>query len=101
LDRNAARALADPARDFDRAPIGPLQAIPVEHLDCARAALTLARLAGLLPALWLGEADPDVALDPEDIERAAAAPVATIIARATLPLDGLPPSQMVAFRDPA
>jgi GTP cyclohydrolase II len=26
---------------------------------------------------------------------------ATIVARATLPLDGLPPSQMVSFRDPA
>ncbi|HYC94295.1 MAG TPA: GTP cyclohydrolase II, partial [Sphingomicrobium sp.] len=35
------------------------------------------------------------------IEESAAAPVATIIARANLPLDGLPPSQMVAFRDPA
>ena len=29
------------------------------------------------------------------------APVATIVARAKLPLDGLPPSQIVAFRDPA
>jgi GTP cyclohydrolase II len=53
LDREAARALADPARDFDRGPIGPLNAIPVERPDCAKAALTLARLAGLLPALWL------------------------------------------------
>jgi len=56
LDRDAARALADPARDFDRGLIGPLQAVPVDHPDCARA---------------------------------------------KLPLDDLPPSQMVAFRDPA
>ena len=27
--------------------------------------------------------------------------MATIVARAKLPLDDLPPSQMVAFRDPA
>ena len=101
LDREAARALADPARDLERAPIGPLQAIPVDNPRCARAALTLARLAGLLPAMWLIDTDSNVAVDPADIEQSAAAPVATIIARANVPLDGLPPSQMVAFRDPA
>ena len=101
LDRDAARALADPARDFDRGPIGPLQAIPVENPRCARAALTLARLAGLLPALWLVESDTRVAIDPEAIEQAVAAPAATIVARANLPVEELPPSQMVAFRDPA
>ena len=101
LDREAARALADPARDFDRGPIGPLNAISVERPDCARAALTLARLAGLLPALWLVEDDASVAIEPAEIESAACAPIATIVSRARLPIDGLPPSQMVAFRDPA
>ncbi len=101
LDRDAARALADPARDFDRAPIGPLQAIAVENPRGATAALILARLAGLLPALWLVNADSHVAVEPDEIEQAMAAPVATIIARANLPLEDLPPSQMVAFRDPA
>ena len=101
LDRDAARALADPARDFDRGPIGPLQAIPVENPGCARAALTLTRLAGLLPALWLVDAETNVAIDRDAIEKAVAAPIATIVARANLPLDDLPPSQMVAFRDPA
>jgi GTP cyclohydrolase II len=101
LDRDAARALADPGQDFDRGPIGPLQAIPVDNPGCARAALTLTRLAGLLPALWLVEGETRVAVDPAAIEQAAIAPVATIVARANLPLDELPPSQMVAFRDPA
>lgn len=101
LDRDAARALADPARDFDRGPIGPLQAIPVEKPACARAALTLTRLAGLLPALWLVEGETNIAVDPADIEQVNAAPMATIVARAQLPLDELPPSQMVVFRDPA
>ena len=101
LDREAARALADPARDFDRGPIGPLQAIPVENPRCARAALSLARLAGLLPALWLVEGDTHAAVDPDAIEQAIKSPVATIVARANLPLDDLPPSQMIAFRDPA
>jgi GTP cyclohydrolase II len=97
----AARALADPAQDFDRGPIGPLEAIPVDQPDCAKAALTLARLAGLLPALWLVEADSEIAVDPAELFAATIAPVATIVARAKLPLDDLPPSQMVAFRDPA
>lgn len=101
LDRDAARALADPAQDFDRGPIGPLEAIPVEHEECARAALALARLAGLLPALWLVGTEAETAIDPEIIRAATRAPVATIVARAKLPLDDLPPSQMVAFRDPA
>jgi GTP cyclohydrolase II len=78
-----------------------LQAIPVENPGCATAALTLTRLAGLLPALWLIEGETNVAIEPAAIEKAARAPVATIVARANLPLDGLPPSQMVAFRDPA
>jgi len=101
LDREAARALADPSRDFDRGPIGPLEAITVEHPECSRAALTLARLAGLLPALWLVSGPAEVSIDPAAIAAATATPVATIVARAKLPLDDLPPSQMVAFRDPA
>jgi GTP cyclohydrolase II len=101
LDRESARALADPGQDFDRGPIGPLEAIPVEHPDCAGAALTLARLAGLLPALWLVDAETDLAIGPAEIAAATQAPVATIVARAKLPLEDLPPSQMVAFRDSA
>jgi GTP cyclohydrolase II len=101
LDREAARALDDPARDFDRAPIGPLDAIPVEQPACASAALTLARLAGLLPALWLVEDKPAAAIEASEIITAAAAQSATVVARAKLPIDDLPPSQMIAFRDPA
>ena len=101
LDREAARALADPAQDFDRAPIGPLNAVPVEKPECAKAALTLARLAGVLPALWLVEDDPAVGIETSDISAAVEAQSAIIVARAKLPIDDLPPSQMVAFRDPA
>ena len=101
LDRDAARALADPGRDFDRGPIGPLTAISVEDSASASGALTLARLGGLLPALWIVDTDTAVEIDAATIEAAIKAPVATIVARAKLPLDGLPPSQMIAFRDPA
>ena len=96
LDRDAALALADPGRDLDRAPIGPLDALdpPAD----AAAALTLARLAGLLPSLWLLDpaTDTTVTLDPADVD---APPRATIVARASLPLDDMPPCQMIAFRD--
>lgn len=101
LDRDAAQALADPARDFDRGPIGPLQAIPVDNPGCARAALDLTRIAGLLPALWLVDAETNVAIESAAVAKAAAQPVATIVARASLPVGDLPTSQMVAFRDQA
>ncbi len=101
LDLDAARRLADPAQDIERAPIGPLEAICVDNPGCARAALALARRAGLLPALWLVEGDAAVTLEPDALGPDAAGPAATIVARARLPLEGLPPSQMVAFRDPA
>jgi len=101
LDKETAMALADPGQDFDRGPLGPLSAIPVEKGEQASAALTLARLAGLLPALWIVDAQGAVEIDVSDIEGAASALSATIVARARLPLEGLPPSQMVAFRDPA
>jgi len=99
LDPAVGRALADPQNDFARGPIGPLVAEPLAAVDDAAAALALARLAGLLPALWRVDADADVVLDPSEVlERD---PSVTIVARAALPVEGLPPSQMVAFRESA
>ena len=99
LDAETALAIADPGRDLDRGPIGPLHPVAPDCLEASRAALSLARSAGLLPALWtLGPdaADPKVVLD--DILRELRQPSVEIIARATLPLEGLPPTQIVAFR---
>ena len=100
LGHDEAMALADPGRDLDRAPIGPLEPVKSGDNDALGSALALARLAGLLPALWLLPAETDVtaSLLLADVAR----PVkATIVARASLPLKGLPQSQMVSFRDPA
>jgi GTP cyclohydrolase II len=98
LDLESATALADPSRDVDRAPIGPLNTI--HPPDEAAAALRLARLAGLLPALWIltGRPDSGTRLDVAEV---FAPPTARIVARARLPIEDLPPSQMVSFRDPA
>jgi GTP cyclohydrolase II len=99
LDPDAALALADPGRDLDRGPIGPLLPVTGDFGEAASAALTLARSAGLLPALWLlepSEIDPSVAI-PE-IVREGRQPSVEIVARARLPLEDLPPTQIVAFR---
>ncbi len=100
VGQDEALELADPGRDLARAPIGPLASLACADVGLYSAAIALARLAGLLPALWLLPLDTGVttSLDASALDR----PVhAEIVARAALPLDGLPPSQMVAFRDPA
>jgi GTP cyclohydrolase II len=96
LDAATALAVADPGRDLDRAPVGPLHPVAPDCLETGRAALDLARSAGLLPALWL--LDPKAAelnVSTADIARE---PSVEIIARAKLPLDEMPPTQIVAFR---
>ncbi|QIL01570.1 GTP cyclohydrolase II [Sphingomonas sinipercae] len=97
LDGETALALADPARDFSRAPIGPLTTAPLAEPQKARAALLLARRAGLLPALWL--VDPNAAsvnVTAEEID--ASRDEVILAARARLPIEGLPDTQVVAFR---
>ena len=99
LDADAALALADPGRDLDRGPTGPLQPVGADCVEAAGAALTLARSAGLLPALWmLVPAPTDFHLSVEEVARERAQPTLEIVARAKLPLEGLPAAQIIAFR---
>ena len=100
LDRDLVRAIADPGLDMDRFVPGPLAVEAVDDGDAAKAALRLARLAGLLPALWLidGEAISASEVMPDDIRWPA---VAEIAARARLPVEGVGEAQIVAFREPA
>ena len=100
LDRDLVRAIADPGLDMDRFVPGPLAVEAVDDGDAAKAALRLARLAGLLPALWLidGEAISASEVMPDDILWPA---VAEIAARARLPVEGVGEAQIVAFREPA
>jgi GTP cyclohydrolase II len=99
LDSEAALSLADPGRDLDRGPMGPLQPIPCDCAQTAKGALTLARSAGLLPAVWLVDAlDSTVTVAADAIAREARAPEVAIVARARLPLDDMPDTQVVAFR---
>ena len=101
LDTTAALALADPGQDLERAPLGPLQPIPMADEALARAGLTLARAAGLLPALWLLDAPVEeaAAISIEDIGECMAQ--VSLVTRARLPLEDMPDTQIVAFRSPA
>jgi GTP cyclohydrolase II len=99
LDRAAVRALADPAQDFDRGPIGPLAAEPVRCPAEAEAILTLARLAGVLPVVWLVEGDPQAEVAVDEVMDAVRAPQVRLVTRARLPVGGLENTQIVAFRD--
>jgi GTP cyclohydrolase II len=99
LDTATALAIADPGRDLDRAPAGPLRPVNADCADAPRAALELARAAGLLPALWLLDAEAAaVSIAVDDIMRERRQPSVEIVARAKLPLEDMPPTQIVAFR---
>src|SRR6185437_552799 len=80
LDAAAALAIADPGKDLDRAPLGPLQPVDFEAVEAARAALDLARSSGLLPALWLLKRDAtDFSLAIDDIETERRQPSVEIV----------------------
>jgi GTP cyclohydrolase II len=98
LDRALVRAIADSGRDFDRLIPGPLDLAEPAEPDSAAAALALARLAGLLPAMWLiDQPVPDaLTIDAAAIRQP---PGVTIAARARLPIAGIDDTQIVAFRD--
>ena len=99
LDAETALAIADPGKDLDRAPVGPLHPVAPDCAATGRAALDLARAAGLLPALWLldpGAAEVSVPVDA--IVRERNRPSVEVVARAKLPLEDMPPTQVVAFR---
>ena len=102
LDLPAAVALADPANDLATPFKGPYRTRPIADPEPASAALTLARVAGLLPALFVrseGEAGAEVTAAEiaafEHEERLA------IVARARLPVAGADNAEIVAFRSPA
>lgn len=97
IDSQAARSIADAGQDGDRPPLGPLNPMAVDRPTEAGAALRLARLAGLLPALWVLDDSPGVAAIPVGNVDEAGAQV-TLVARARLPLEDMPETQIVVFR---
>ncbi|GLR46783.1 GTP cyclohydrolase II [Sphingomonas astaxanthinifaciens] len=93
------RELVDPAWDFARFVEGPLRSLPVADPEAALGALTLSRLAGLVPAFWLLDTPAALALKSSEATSAARPRTVAIAARAILPVEGLEvPTQIVAMR---
>ena len=100
IDPAMARSFADPAHDFERMVAGPLSLASPDDAASAEASIELARMAGLLPALWVIRADPVAAIGADQVIQAWRNRKAMIVARARLPVAGLHDTQMVAFRNP-
>jgi GTP cyclohydrolase II len=99
LTRESVRELADAAADFSRVSAGPLRTAPLAEEEDAAAALVLARLAGLLPALWLLDGPAALEIKSSEATAAARARRVSIAARAALPVEGLEAEvQIVAMR---
>ena len=97
-----ARAVADPALDL-RFPLkGPFRALPLDgpRADAARAAVRLARQAGLLPALMMTDASPEITLASAEVARFVDPARLAIAARAQLPVRVDVGAEIVAFRSP-
>ena len=102
FDLRSALPIGDPALDLAHPLKGPFKAEPIAWHDDAKAAMELARLAGILPAFMVdpehaGEAQPiatsDLAVwrDTADL---------TIATRAKLPVNAAEDAEIIAFRSP-
>ena len=99
LDFPAATALADPQLDLATPLKGPFRAVPVARPEAARAALRLARIAGVLPAFYGRDGGTAaVAIAAADIDAHEDAARLMIAARARLPVAGAENAEIVAFR---
>ena len=97
-----AMAIADPVSDLAMPFKGPFRALPVALPEVAGAALNLARLAGMLPAYFVGAPDAPVEADctTADIAEFADPRRLAIAARARLPVAHAEHADIVAFRSP-
>ena len=100
IDVAAATALADPQLDLATPMKGPFRTVAIADPVAAAASLRLARIAGLLPAYFVGGRDPEVALTVADVDAHQDATRLTIATRARLPVDGAEDAEIVAFRSP-
>ena len=100
FDLPSARVIADPALDMDNPLKGPFLAEPLEHRQAATTALSLARLAGILPGFLIdpshcGEAQVVSSGDLAEWQDSRHLAIAT---RARLPVAACEAAEIVAFR---
>jgi GTP cyclohydrolase II len=110
IDFAAATALADPQFDLATPLKGPYRALPLS--DPARsnsplpdpaiaaAAVRFARIAGILPAFFVGGTGVEASLSITDIAAHENAGALAIATRARLPVAGAEQAEIVAFRSP-
>jgi len=100
FDLPLARALADPALDLAYPLKGPFRAEPLDWAEAARAAMELARLAGILPAFLVDPAQPGEVHDLAAADLAAWRDSAQLViaTRARLPVAAAEDAEIVAFR---
>jgi len=92
-----ARALADPTRDLALPMKGPFRAAVTDRCEAAAAALKLAKIAGLLPALFIGCDGATMALGAAEIDAFDAPETLAVVSRARLPVDD-GAAELIAFR---
>jgi GTP cyclohydrolase II len=99
VDLAEAVGIADPALDLARPLKGPFTTLPPPTGQAGEAALRLTRLAGLLPALFVGKAgDPAVRLSSDEVLAFGRGERLRIASRAKLPTSFEIASEIVAFR---
>ena len=98
------RAIADPTADLSTPLKGPFEALRETLPDAASAAIKLAKLAGLLPAVLIAQTKTSPkgvakisAREIRDFEDESARSLA-IVTRARVPLEGAEHTELVAFR---
>jgi GTP cyclohydrolase II len=103
MDAAQAMAIADPSLDLAHPMKGPFACVPLTCCFAAKAALELARHAGLLPAfIVVTDAGGDAAsAAPADVAAYADATRLRIAARARLPVEAAEDAELVAFRSRA
>lgn len=94
-----ATAIADPALDLQTPLKGPFRTVPASEIASGEAAIRLARLAGLLPALFVGEKAPaELEVSAGDVLAHREAVTLAIASRARLPVLAAENAEIVAFR---
>jgi GTP cyclohydrolase II len=99
IDLEAATTIADPALDLAYPLKGPFQTAPLCSPPTAVAALRLARLAGLLPALFTRRDGPaEARVTADDVMTFGSGADLRIVSRARLPNRFAEKAEIVAFR---
>jgi len=96
------RELADPSHDLGHPLAGPFRADPIEAEQAAQTAMTLARIAGVLPCFLVDPAPCEgaIACDVADLSAFQDPHRLSIQARAHLPTAAADACEIVAFRAP-